>query len=160
MTFLPVRGSTRRTLNRTYEDRVSLHIFFPVPSANALVRGPLVAAFSDTHSLAQWPTLADGDLVANLNTECRRDVGGKVLVAPLVTVVLGDEVEVLAADDEGTVHLGADDLAGEDTATDADETGEWALLVCASPALADILILPSSNGVSSMPSPHPPCSTP
>jgi len=57
-------------------------------------------------------------------------VGGKVLVAFLVTVVLGDEVEVFAADDDGSVHLGRDDGAGEDTATDRDLTGEGALLVC------------------------------
>jgi hypothetical protein len=57
-------------------------------------------------------------------------VGGKVLVALLVTRVFGDEVEVLAADDDGTVHLGGDDGAGEDTTTDRDETSERALLVC------------------------------
>ena len=61
-------------------------------------------------------------------------MGGQVLVAPLVTVVLGDEVEVLAANDERAVHLGADDLAGEDTAADADEAGEGALLVCGLPS--------------------------
>lgn len=49
----------------------------------------------------------------------------------LVTGVLGDEVEVLATDDEGAVHLGGDDGAGKDTATDGDETSEGALLVCA-----------------------------
>lgn len=49
----------------------------------------------------------------------------------LVTGVLGDEVKVLAADDDSTVHLGGDDGAGQDTATDGDETGEGALLVCA-----------------------------
>lgn len=54
---------------------------------------------------------------------------GEVLVALLVTGVLGDEVEVLAADDGGTVHLGGHDGAGQDTATDRDETGEGALLV-------------------------------
>ena len=54
----------------------------------------------------------------------------EVLVALLVTGVLGDEVEVLAADDEGTVHLGRDDGTGEDTATNGDETSEGALLVC------------------------------
>jgi len=57
-------------------------------------------------------------------------VGGEVLVALLVTVVLGDEVEVLAADDDGAVHLGGDDGAGEDTAADRDLAGEGALLVC------------------------------
>ena len=55
---------------------------------------------------------------------------GEVLVALLVTRVLGDIVEVLSADNGGTVHLGRDDSAGEDTATDGDETGERALLVC------------------------------
>lgn len=49
----------------------------------------------------------------------------------LVAGVLGDEVEVLAADDQGTVHLGGNDGAGQDTATDGDEAGKRALLVCA-----------------------------
>lgn len=48
----------------------------------------------------------------------------------LVTVVLGDVVEVFTADDDGTVHLGGDDTAGQDTATDGDLTSEGALLVC------------------------------
>lgn len=48
----------------------------------------------------------------------------------LVTRVLGDVVEVLAADDQGAVHLGRDDGSGQDTATDGDKAGEGALLVC------------------------------
>jgi hypothetical protein len=48
----------------------------------------------------------------------------------LVSGVFGDEVEVLAADDDGTVHLGRDDGTGQDTATDGDHSGERALLVC------------------------------
>ena len=55
---------------------------------------------------------------------------GEVLVALLVTGVLWDEVEVLAANDEGTVHLGGNDGTGQDTATDGDKTSKWALLVC------------------------------
>lgn len=74
--------------------------------------------------------MADSDLVTVLNTESGGDVCGEVLVALLVTGVLGDEVEVLAADDEGTVHLGGDDGAGQDTATNRDLTDEGALLVC------------------------------
>lgn len=62
----------------------------------------------------------------------------EVLVALLVTGVLGDEVEVLAADDEGSVHLGGDDGSGEDTATDGDLAGEWALLVCEERVLAAV----------------------
>lgn len=59
-------------------------------------------------------------------------MGGEVLVALLVTVVLGDEVEVLATDDDGAVHLGGDDGTGQDTAADGDLAGEGALLVCSS----------------------------
>lgn len=55
---------------------------------------------------------------------------GEVLVALLVTGVLGDEVEVLSADDDGSVHLGRDDGAGQDTAADGDGADEGALLVC------------------------------
>ena len=83
-----------------------------------------------TYGLAERPALADGNLVTLLDTESGGDVGGKVLVAALVTGVLGDEVKVLAADDQGAVHLGGDDGAGKDTATDGDETSEGALLVC------------------------------
>lgn len=83
-----------------------------------------------THGLAERPALANGNLVTLLDTESGRDVGGEVLVALLVTGVLGDEVEILPADDEGAVHLGGDDSAGQDTATDGDEAGEGALLVC------------------------------
>jgi len=83
-----------------------------------------------TYSLAERSALADGDLVTLLNTESWRDVCGEVLVALLVTGVLWNEVKVLAADDEGTVHLGGNDGTSQDTATDGDKTSEWALLVC------------------------------
>ena len=43
--------------------------------------------------------------------------------------VLGDVMEVVAADDDGAGHLGRDDAAGEDAATDGDLTGKGALLV-------------------------------
>lgn len=56
-------------------------------------------------------------------------MGGEVRVALLVTAVLGDVVEVLSPDDDGAVHLGGDDGAGQDTAADRDEAGEGALLV-------------------------------
>ena len=82
-----------------------------------------------TYSLAQRTALANGNPVTLLNTESGRDVSSKVLVPLLVTVVLGDVVEVFTADDDGTVHLVGDNTAGEDTATDGDETGEGALLV-------------------------------
>jgi len=47
---------------------------------------------------------------------------------PLRTV-LGDIVEVVPADDNGTGHFGGNNLSGEDAATDGDVTSEGALLV-------------------------------
>ncbi len=48
----------------------------------------------------------------------------------LISGVFGDEVEVFAADDKGSVHFGGDDGACEDTATDRNFAGEGAFLVC------------------------------
>ena len=60
----------------------------------------------EADSLAQRSALANSDLVTLLDTECWADVCGEVLVPLLISGVLGNEVEVLAADDECTVHLG------------------------------------------------------
>lgn len=54
----------------------------------------------------------------------------------LVSGIFGDEVEVFTADDESSVHLGRDNGSGQDTATDGDETSEWALLVYSGQMLA------------------------
>lgn len=89
-----------------------------------------IGGIEATYSLGKGTALADGNPVTLLNTESGRNVGSKVLVALLVTVVLGDVVEVFTADDNGAVHLGGDDTAGQDTTTDGDQTGEGALLVC------------------------------
>ena len=51
-------------------------------------------------------------------------------MALLVPVVLGDVVKVFTANDDGAVHLGGHDGAGQDTAADRDHAGEGALLVC------------------------------
>lgn len=83
-----------------------------------------------TYSLAQRPALSHSHLVTLLHTERRADVRGQVGVSLLVAGVLGDEVEVFAADDDSAVHFCADDSAGEDTAADRDEAGEGAFLVC------------------------------
>lgn len=54
----------------------------------------------------------------------------------LVTGVFWDEVKVFSADNESAVHLGGDDGTGQDTATNGNETSEWALLVCRNPMSA------------------------
>lgn len=94
-----------------------------------------------THSLAERSALADGDLVTLLNTERGRNVGGEVLVSLLITGVLGDEVQVLSSDNESSVHLGGDDSAGQDTATDRNEASEGALLVCGQLSVKPALVV-------------------
>lgn len=44
--------------------------------------------------------------------------------------VLGNIVEVVPSDNDGTGHFGGNDLAGQDTATNGDVAGEGALLIC------------------------------
>lgn len=56
----------------------------------------------ESNGLGEGSALADDDLVTGLDTESGGDVRGEVLVALLVTGVLGHEVEVLATNDEGT----------------------------------------------------------
>jgi len=83
----------------------------------------------ESHCLAQRSALSDGDDIALFSTERWAHVRGQVGVSLLISGVFGNEVEVLSADDQSSVHLGRDDASGEDTATDRDHTGEWALLV-------------------------------
>ena len=56
-------------------------------------------------------------------------MGWDVSVAFLVSVVLGDVVQVVATHDDGALHLGGDDDALEDLAADGDAAGEGTLLV-------------------------------
>jgi hypothetical protein len=55
----------------------------------------------EANGLGKRPALANDDRVTRLDTESGGDVCGEVLVALLVTGVLGDEVEVFTADDQG-----------------------------------------------------------
>jgi hypothetical protein len=74
-------------------------------------------------------------------------------VTLLVTVVLGDVVEVIPTDDQSTMHLGRDDGACQDTATDGDETSEGALLVYRlEPRISEKV--PAISTKSSPPLPH------
>ncbi len=53
----------------------------------------------------------------------------EVVVTLLISRVFGDEVQVLSANNEGTVHFGRDDGAGENSSADGDFAGERAFLV-------------------------------
>jgi len=59
----------------------------------------------EANNFRQRPALTDGNLVTLLDTESWRNVCRDVLVALLVTLVFRDIVQVVAADDKGSVHL-------------------------------------------------------
>ena len=78
--------------------------------------GSLALAGKDTEDveadgLGEGPALANDDLVTGLDTESGGNVRSEVLVALLVTGVLGDEVEVFTTDDQGACILSACCLA-------------------------------------------------
>ena len=83
----------------------------------------------ESDGLGERTALTNGDNITLRDTESRRDVGSKVLVALLVTVVLGNVVKVFTSQDNGTVHLGRNDGTSENLATDRNKTNEGALLV-------------------------------
>jgi hypothetical protein len=74
--------------------------------------GPII-----TYSLAQRSALPDRNCIALLHTECWADVRSKVGVSLLVSSVFGNEVKVLSADYQGSVHFRRDDGSGKDTAS-------------------------------------------
>ena len=57
-------------------------------------------------------------------------------------------MEVVAADDDGAGHLGGDDTAGEDAATDGDIAREGALLVY--PAKPQTIVNPGIRTLSKL----------
>jgi hypothetical protein len=50
----------------------------------------------------------------------------------LVSGIFGNEVKVFSSNNDGSVHFGGDNLAGKDSTSNRDHTGEWAFLVYSS----------------------------
>merc|ERR1719310_2759658 len=86
-------------------------------------------AYIEAHSLGDRTALACGDDVAFFHLEARRAMYSNILVALLEAVVLLDVVEIVAADDDCSLHLGGDGHAFDNSATDAHVASERALLV-------------------------------
>jgi hypothetical protein len=80
-------------------------------------------------SLGQRTALSNSDNIAILNGEAGTAVSVDVLVPLLVTLVLGDVVEVIPTNDNGALHLGGDDKTLKDLTTNGDISSEGALLV-------------------------------
>ena len=83
----------------------------------------------EAHSLRQRSALANGDNIAILDKEGRRDVGRHRLVALLVPAVLPDVLKVVPPDDNRPGHLRRDNNALQDAAANRHVAREGALLV-------------------------------
>jgi hypothetical protein len=75
----------------------------------------LLADDVEAHGLGEGTALADGHDITDADAEGGRAVDRDGSVALLKTVVLLDEVEVVAADDNRVLHLGGDDDAPIET---------------------------------------------
>ena len=75
----------------------------------------LLANDVEAHGLGEGTALADGHDITDSDAEGGRAVDRDGSVALLKTVVLLDEVEVVAADDNRVLHLGGDDDAPIET---------------------------------------------
>lgn len=83
----------------------------------------------EADGLREWAALTDGNDITLVKTEAWADVGWDVLVSLFVSLVLWNVVQIVTADDDATVHFVSTNDATEDSSTDADITGEWALVV-------------------------------
>jgi hypothetical protein len=93
--------------------------------------GPLrlVSNHVELHGLGQGTALSNGDNITILHREARAAMYVNVLVPLLVTLVLGNVVKVIPANDNSALHLGGDDKSLKDLSTDGNVSGEGALLV-------------------------------
>jgi len=89
----------------------------------------LLADDVEANSFGERAALTDSHDITSLDTESGGAVSGDGLMALLESVVLLDVMQVVASDDDGPCHFSRDDNTLEDSASDANVAGEWALLV-------------------------------
>lgn len=84
----------------------------------------------EADGLGERSALADSDDITNSGTgEGRRQMSGHVVMSLLESVVLLDVMEVISSQDNSLVHFVGQDDTLEDSSSDADIGGEWALFV-------------------------------
>ena len=80
--------------------------------------------------LGDWSALANSNDITGSNTrEGWGAVGGQVMMSLLESVILLDVMEVISSEGNSTSHLGTEDDTLEDSTSDGNVGGEWALLV-------------------------------
>lgn len=81
-------------------------------------------------SFRQWSAFTDGDDISFFNVrECRGKVSWDLIMSLFETVVFSNVVQVVTTNNNGSLHFVRYNNTTEDTSTDTDVSGEWALLV-------------------------------
>lgn len=93
------------------------------------IDGRLVSHNVEADRLAERTALSNSNNIPVLDRKCRRAVHSNVLVPFLETPVLGNVVQVVPADNNGALHLGANNKSLEDASTDGDIASKRALFV-------------------------------
>ena len=83
----------------------------------------------ETNSLGEGTALSNGNNISLLDGERGRAVGSNVLVTLFETTVLDNVMQIIPSNDDGSLHLGGDNLSIKDTSSNGNITGKGALLV-------------------------------
>lgn len=93
------------------------------------VNGSLVSDNIEADRLAERTALSNSDNITILHVKGWRAVNSNVLVPLLETSVLGNVVQVVSANDNGSLHLGGNHQSLENATTNRDAACKGALLV-------------------------------
>lgn len=84
----------------------------------------------ESNGLGDWSALTNSDDVTGSDTrECWRTMSGQVVMSLLESVILLDVMKVISSEGDSTGHLGTENDTFENSTSDGDWGGEWALLV-------------------------------
>jgi hypothetical protein len=84
----------------------------------------------ESNSLGDWSALTNSDDVTGSNTrESWGAVSGEVMMSLLESVILLDVMEVISSEGNSTGHLSAKNDTFENSTSDANGGGEWALFI-------------------------------
>jgi hypothetical protein len=83
----------------------------------------------ESDRLGKGTALSNGDNISFLDGKGRTAVGSNILVSLFETTVLSDVVKVISSYNDSSLHLGGDDLSGQNSSSNGDVSGKGALLV-------------------------------
>ena len=83
-----------------------------------------------SNSLGDWSALSDGKDISNSDSlESWGKMSGKIVMSLLESVILLDVMEVISSEGNSTGHLSAKNDTFENSTSDANGGGEWALFI-------------------------------